>query len=414
MAKKVTPLTNTQVKQAKPKDKEYSLNDGDGLALRIRPTGGKSWFFTYVVPITKKRFKISFGSYPDVTLAQARRQRDEARSLVANGIDPKLHKLESEASIRDALGHTFDSISTRWLSLKKENTLHSTYIKRERLLTKYLSPHLSILLMTDIKPMLVKNILDPIADDGKIETVKRLCIIINEVMRLGVASGVIEFNPLADITKLYPTKKVVHNPALTPEELPELVKKINLSNTKIVTRCLLMWQLHTMVRPGEAVKARWKEIDLKNKVWIITSRTMKMKREHIVPLTAQMLEILDIVKPISSHLEFIFPADRTPKDHSNPQTANMALKRMGFKDRTTAHGLRSLASTTLNAQGFDGDLIEAALAHEDENKIRRAYNRTDYLERRRPMMQWWSERIERASTGEILEVGYKGLSIVNG
>ena len=216
--------------------------------------------------------------------------------------------------------------------------------------------------MTDIKPMLVKNILDPIADDGKIETVKRLCIIINEVMRLGVASGVIEFNPLADITKLYPTKKVVHNPALTPEELPELVKKINLSNTKIVTRCLLMWQLHTMVRPGEAVKARWKEIDLKNKVWIITSRTMKMKREHIVPLTPQMLEILDIVKPISSHLEFIFPADRTPKDHSNPQTANMALKRMGFKDRTTAHGLRSLASTTLNAQGFDGDLIEAALS----------------------------------------------------
>jgi len=140
---------------------------------------------------------------------------------------------------------------------------------------------------------------------------------------------------------------------------------------------------------------------------------MKMKKEHLVPLTEQMIGILEEVKQISGHREFIFPADRKPKAHSNPQTANMALKRMGFEGRTTAHGLRSLASTTLNVEGFNRDLIETALAHEEENKIRKAYNRADYLEPRRPMMSWWSERIERSEHGEMMEVGFRGLRIVN-
>lgn len=196
MARKVTPLTNTQVKQAKPKEKEYSLNDGDGLSLRIRPSGSKSWFFTYLVPITKKRFKISFGSYPEVTLAQARKKRDEARALVADGIDPKVYKVTTETEELEAIENTFAKQSERWLELKKKNTLENTDFKckqEQSMLSKCLS-----------------NKLDPL--------------------------------PLTDI------------------------------------------------------------------------------------------------KPISGHREFIFPADRKPKAHSNPQTANMALKRMGFEGRTTAHG----------------------------------------------------------------------------
>ncbi|CAK3238411.1 Prophage integrase IntA [Vibrio crassostreae] len=412
MARQIISLTNTQVKQAKPKEREYSLNDGSGLSLRVRPSGSKSWFFTYLVPITKKRFKISFGAYPDVSLAQARKKRSEARSLVAEGIDPKVEKINQEEVERVALENTFECQSERWLSLKKNSTLESTYRKREQLLKKYLSPNLDHFPLTEIKPQLVTAILNPVAESGKIETVKRLCIIVNEVMRLGVAAGIIEFNPLSEITKLYPTQKVQHNPALLPEELPALVKTIQESNSKIITKNLILWQLHTMVRPGEAARARWSEIDRDNLVWIVPSETMKMKREHVVPLTSQMLTILDLMEPLSGHVEFLFPADRNPRHHSNTQTANMALKRMGFEGKTTAHGLRALASTTLNAQGFDSDLIEAALAHEDENKIRKAYNRTDYLDRRRPIMQWWSERIERAGEGELLEVGFKGLRIV--
>jgi integrase len=412
MARIVTPLTNTQIKQAKPRDKEYSLNDGDGLSLRIRPNGSKSWFFNYLVPVTKKRFKLGLGSYPEVSLAQARKKREEARSLVAQGIDPKVQKKQQELEEQTQLENTFESLSVRWLNKKKAETLESTYLKRKSMLNKYLAPHLASYPLVSIKPMLVKGILDPIAEQGKIETVKRLCIILNEIMRLGVASGAIEYNTLSDITKLYPNKQVVHNPTLAPEELPELVTAIRDANIRKTTRCLLLWQLHTMVRPGEAAKARWREIDFDNKVWIVSSQTMKMKREHLVPLTSQMIDILEEVKPLSGHLEFIFPADRKPKAHCSTQTANMALKRMGFAGKTTAHGFRSLASTTLNAEGYNSDFIEAALAHEEANKIRRAYNRNDYLAHRRPMMMWWSERIERAADGEVMEVGFRGLRLI--
>ena len=156
-----------------------------------------------------------------------------------------------------------------------------------------------------------------------------------------------------------------------------------------------------MTRPSEASSAMWKEIDMESKVWTIPSERMKKRRDQRIPLTDQMLAILEVMKPISGHREFIFPSDRDPKKPCNSQTANMALKRMGFAGRLVSHGLRSLASTTLNEQGFDRDLIEAALAHVDDNQVRSAYNRTDYIERRRPMMNWWSEHILEAAMGSF-------------
>ena len=156
-----------------------------------------------------------------------------------------------------------------------------------------------------------------------------------------------------------------------------------------------------MTRPAEAAGTRWEEIDFEEKVWIIPAERMKISIEHRIPLTKQMILILESIKPISAHREYVFPADRDPKTHTNSQTANMALKRMGFENRLVSHGLRSIASTVLNEQGFDRDLVEAALAHVDANQVRSAYNRTDYLERRREMMQWWSDCIEKAGEGNL-------------
>ena len=189
--------------------------------------------------------------------------------------------------------------------------------------------------------------------------------------------------------------------ALTPAELPELMQAIATASIKRTTRCLIEWQLHTMTRPSEAAGARWEEIDLETKVWTIPPERMKKRREHRIPLTEQMLALLEVMKPISGHREYVFPSDREPKKPCNSQTANMALKRMGFAGRLVSHGLRSLASTTLNEQGFERDLVEAALAHVDDNQVRSAYNRTDYLERRTPMMCWWSKHIEKASQGSL-------------
>ncbi len=200
--------------------------------------------------------------------------------------------------------------------------------------------------------------------------------------------------------------------ALKPNELPELMNAITNASIKKVTRFLIEWQLHTMSRPAEAAGARWGEIDLENKLWIVPAERMKKRKEHKVPLTAQTIALLEELKPISGHRDFLFPSDRDPKKPCNSQTANMALKRMGFENRLVSHGLRSLASTTLNEQGFGPDDIEAALAHVDKNQVRSAYNRTDYLERRRPMMSWWSEHITAASEGNISLAGRKELKLV--
>lgn len=178
------------------------------------------------------------------------------------------------------------------------------------------------------------------------------------------------------------------------------------------TRYSIEWQLHTTVRANEAAGTRWEEIDFENALWVIPASRMKKRKPHSVPLKPQTLSILEQMKPISSHREF-FPGDRDPKTHTHRQTANMAIKRMGYAGELVAHGLRSIASTTLNEQGFDPDVIEFALGHTDKNEVRAAYNRAEYLQRRRTMMCWWSDFIDGAATGAAVRTGTKSLRIVS-
>ena len=175
---------------------------------------------------------------------------------------------------------------------------------------------------------------------------------------------------------------------------------ISYASIKLVTRCLLEWQLHTMTRPSERAKAKWSEIDLEKQLWTIPAERMKMRLEHKVPLTPQTINILSRLKPISGDRTHLFPSYIDHHKHCNVESANKALGRMGYKNRLVAHGLRALASTTLNEQDHDPDVIEAALAHVDKNAVRRAYNRAEYLERRRKLMCWWSDHIEAAASGK--------------
>jgi integrase len=252
-----------------------------------------------------------------------------------------------------------------------------------------------------LTPALVIEVLNPIAAKGNAETVRRLCQRINEILDFAVNTGRLQINTLSKINSAFiaPTKKNL--PALKPEELPVFLNTLQKASIKLVTRALIEWQLNTMVRPSEAAMTEWQEIDYDNKLWVIPAHKMKKKSngDHSVPLTKQTLALLEMMKPISGYAQHIFPADRDPKTHVNSQTANMAIKRMGYKDKLVSHGMRSIASTVLNEEGFDYDVIEASLAHVDKNTVRRAYNRTDYLERRRVLMQWWSDYIENASRG---------------
>ncbi|TLU67700.1 DUF4102 domain-containing protein [Thalassotalea litorea] len=393
MAKITVPLTDSEIKNAKSKEKEYCLFDGEGLLLRIKPTGSKLWVFNYYRPYTRKRANISFGKYPALSLAEARKKRQTAKELLAQDIDPKEHRDSEKASKKDALLTTLSAVSKEWFEVKKKKVSPITATRIWNSIETHILTDLGEYPVTKITAPKTIETIKPVQAKSSAELARRLCQRLNEVMNYAVNVGYLHANPLTGIKAAFDSPVVKHHPTLKPEELPELMKAINYASIKIVTRCLIEWQLHTMSRPSEAAGARWEEVDFKNKLWVIPAERMKMKKEHIVPLTDETLFLLERLKPISGHREHIFPSHGNPRKPTNSETANMALKRMGFKGRLVSHGLRSLASTTLNEQGFDSDLIESALAHQDKNQVRKAYNRADYIERRRVMMEWWSSQI---------------------
>lgn len=224
MARLTTPLTNTEIKQAKPKSKEYNLADGEGLMLRVKPTGSKFWIFNYYRPFSKKRANISFGKYPEVTLATARQRKKEARVILASDVDPKTFKEELAQKNKSALENTFGVVAEKWFELKKEKVKEETALHAWRILKKHVLPSLQNVPVHLIKPKLIIEILEPVVKQGSYETVKRLCRNINEVMRIAVASGLIELNYLADITKLFPAPQKKNMATITPDRLPELMK----------------------------------------------------------------------------------------------------------------------------------------------------------------------------------------------
>lgn len=412
MARATTRLTDTEIKAARAKDKVYVLSDGEGLQLRVKTNGSRLWNFNYVHPFTKKRLNIGFGKYPDLSLANARKKATAAKELLVQDIDPKEHREQSLQAARAINEHTLFNISQQWFELKKDSVTE-TYAKDVwRSLEIYIFPDLGQVPISQINAPLVIQILRPIEAKGSLETLKRITQRLNEIMVYAVNCGIIHANPLSGIKQSFKKPKKVNMPSITPQKLPDLMLAVANASIKKTTRFLLEWQLHTMTRPSEAAGTSWAEINLVDKVWTIPASRMKKRREHTIPLTETMLKLLEAIKPISGHREYVFPADRNPKAHCNSSTVNMAIKRMGFQGKLVSHGLRSLASTTLNEEGFDSDLIEAALAHVDDSQVRSAYNRTDYLERRRPMMDWWSKHIESACSGSLSITGYKGLQVV--
>lgn len=259
---------------------------------------------------------------------------------------------------------------------------------------------------------MVISLLRPLEADGKLETVRRLCQRVNEIMSYAVNHGFLDANPCADIRKVFKKPSKKHMPTIKPCELPLLMADIHDGRIDPTTKYQILWSLHTLVRPSESAGTRWNEIDLEAKVWNIPAERMKKDRPHRVPLTDQAIEILNRMKPISGHRPHVFPSYRNPLGHIHEQTANAALKRLGYGGRLVAHGIRSLGSTTLNEQGFNPDAIEAALSHSDDNEIRRAYNRSDYFEQRIIMMKWWSDHIEQASQGNFIMDGARALRAV--
>ncbi|AWS77043.1 integrase domain-containing protein [Enterobacter hormaechei] len=400
MARTTRPLTNTEVLRAKALEKDLTLHDGDGLFLIVKTSGKKLWRFRYQRPATKQRTMIGLGAFPALSLAEARGLRADYLALLANGIDPQIQAEVAEEQQQIALDSIFSTVATNWFQLKSKSVTPDYAKDIWRSLEKDIFPAIGETPVQQIKARTLVEALEPIKARGALETVRRLVQRINEIMIYAVNTGLIDANPASGVGMAFEKPKKQNMPTLRPEELPKLMRSLVMSNLSVSTRCLIEWQLLTLVRPSEASGARWAEIDLDAKLWTIPAGRMKAKREHIVPLSPQALKILEVMKPISAHREHVFPSRNDPKRPMNSQTANAALKRIGYGGKLVAHGLRSIASTALNEQEFNSDVIEAALAHIEKNEVRRAYNRSTYLEARRNIMNWWALFVNK-STKEL-------------
>ncbi|ESM38480.1 integrase domain-containing protein [Klebsiella pneumoniae] len=395
MARIARPLTNNEILKAKPREKDFTLHDGDGLFLLVKTSGKKLWRFRYQRPGSSSRTNLSLGSYPALTLAAARQIRDQHLTTLAQGMDPQQQQEQASEQRQIELDSIFSTVAANWFQIKSRSVTEDYAKDIWRSLDKDVFPTIGSIPVQEIKARTIVEALEPIKARGALETVRRLVQRVNEIMIYAVNTGLIDANPASGVGMAFEKPKKQNMPTLRPEELPKLMRSLVMSNLSVPTRCLIEWQLLTLVRPSEASGARWAEIDLDAKLWTIPAERMKAKREHIVPLSPQALDILEVMRPISNHREHVFPSRNDPKQPMNSQTANAALKRIGYGGKLVAHGLRSIASTTMNESGLNADVIEAALAHSDKNEVRRAYNRSIYLDKRIELMNWWGAFVRR-------------------
>ncbi|MCE1475787.1 integrase domain-containing protein [Enterobacter hormaechei] len=389
MARTTRPLTNTEVLRAKALEKDLTLHDGDGLFLIVKTSGKKLWRFRYQRPATKQRTMMGLGAFPSLSLADARGLRADYLALLANGIDPQIQAEVAEEQQQIAMDSIFSTVAANWFQLKSKSVTPDYAKDIWRSLEKDVFPAIGEIPVQQIKARTLVEALEPIKARGALETVRRLVQRINEIMIYAVNTGLIDANPASGVGMAFEKPKKQNMPTLRPEELPKLMRSLVMSNLSVPTRCLIEWQLLTLARPSEASGARWTEVDLDAKLWTIPAERMKAKREHVVPLSPQAMDIIEVMKPISAHREHIFPSRNNPKQPMNSQTANAALKRIGYGQKLVAHGLRSIASTAMNEAGFNSDVIETALSHVDKDEVRRAYNRALYIEQRKELLSWW-------------------------
>ena len=389
--------------------KESTLSDGEGLYLKATPNLSntkfchKTWIFRYKSPILNKRRAKGLGSYPSVSLKQAREKRDAYLRLLGQGLDPN----ENNANSIDTL--TLQQVSRAWFTDIKRPEVTSDYADDIwRSLELHVFPKLGHIPISSIRANHVYDQLLHLQHAGNLETLRRVCNRLRNIMSYAVSRGLVEFNFLHDMTISFTSVKVTPLPSINPDQLGEFLKDLSMVQIQLVTRCQIEWLMHTMVRPSEAAAARWDEIDMGKRIWIIPGIKMKQvgkaKRDglddHVVPLSTQSVKLLEVMRLVSGHRDYIFPGQRNPYSHMSSQSANMVIKRMGYKGKLVSHGFRKVASTYLNEKGFNSDFIEKALAHQDKNKLRAVYNKAVYIEPRREIMQAWSDFVETSAMGK--------------
>lgn len=401
MPKLIAPLTDIQVKNAKPRDKPYKLADGGGLYLEVTPTGSKLWRMKFK-QANGKEGRLSFGIYPLVSLVQAREKRDEARKLKTEGIDPGQFKREEKQTKASEAANTFERVARAWLGKSAAKRAESTHKKSVTLLEQDIFPAIGQMPISAIKPTDVLEALRKIERRGALETTSKARRLCSQVFKYAVAEGLIERDATADIGGALATAEKKHYAAITaPKQAGELMRAIEGYQGNIYSVAALKLSPLVFVRPGELRAAEWSEIDLDAAEWRIPASKMKMKTDHLVPLSTQAVEILRNVQAVSGRGKYVFPSLRTGERCMSENTVAAALRRMGYDSETmTAHGFRAMARTIMDeVLGERVDLIEHQLAHAVKDPNGRAYNRTAHLPARRQMMQRWADYLDKLKAG---------------
>ena len=392
MPRKATPLTDSALKVAKPKEKPYKLSDGQGLYLEVMPNGSKLWRLKYRYADKEKR--LALGAYPTVPLQKARQRRDEARQLLAEGKDPSAERL-AEKEAQQSNGLTFETLAREWHAYRAPRWAHSTAAKSAAYMESDLLPtlgHRPVKAIT--RPELVA-LIRKIESRGAHNVAKKTRQWLSQIFRFGLAQGSVEANPATDLDVIAAHAPATrHHPHVTCAELPELLSKIEAAKINTLTRHAIRLLVLTAVRPGELRAAPWTEFDLEAATWTIPKERMKARRDHSVPLPRQAVAILRQLQEVTGQYALVFAGRNNTNRPMSENTVNKALADVGYKGRQTGHGFRHLLSTELNGRGYNRDWIERQLAHGDDDEMRDTYNHAAYLEQRREMMQAWADSID--------------------
>ena len=397
-------LTDATVKTAKPADKAYKLGDAGGLYLFVTPAGGKLWRLKY--RIDGKEQKLSFGVYPDVSLADARAKRDEARKQLANNINPTSAKKEALAQSKLDKSNTFEYWAQRWLLHWQNDKSPFHVASTQRRLEKDIYPAIGNMPMTSIDAMHIADIMRAISARGALDLAKRSKNTISQVFRYAMANDTrainrVSRNPAIDFmpSDIIQPRKATNHARVNIKELPALLRAIDTSETRAITRIAIKLMAYTFVRTSELIQAKWGEFNLSANEWRIPAERMKMNTPHIVPLATQSVELLETLKNITGDTDYLFPHLNNHKKTMSNNTILKALERMGYKGTMTGHGFRGIASTALHEQGFDHQHIELQLAHSERNEVSAAYNHALYLTQRKAMMQQWADYLDELKAG---------------
>lgn len=409
-------LFATTVANAKPKPKDYKLSDGSGLYLLVRPNGSKLWRFNY--RYMDKSRTLAFGAWPEVTLADARSRRDEARRLIASGIDPSHQQKIDAARARVEENDTFKTVALEWTAKNEREGMAEITLSKIRWLLDKAYPKIGNRPVAKITAQEVLAVLRAVEATGRYESARRMRSVLSRVFRYAIATTRAERDPAGDLRGALTVPKAKHLAAITTANgAGELMRAIEGYTGHAITLFGLRLSAHLFVRPGELRQAEWSEFEFEKSVWSIPAEKMKMRRPHRVPLSTQALDLFEQLWELTGTGKYCFPSFRSPLRPMSENTVNAALRALGFsQEQMTAHGFRAMAATLLNETGrFHPDAIERQLAHMDTNGVRRAYTRGEYWDERVKMMQFWSDELDRLRSGaKLLKPNFAGRRAVAG